>query len=158
MMKIVITLLIIVIVALLIALGYISKSGKAPGLSDGKLLKCANKANCVCSEYKGEKEDYISPLIIPQHASGDSLQILKATIKELGAVIETENNTYIAATFSSSVFGFVDDLEVRLDPVKNVIHFRSSSRVGYSDFGVNKKRVELIKDLFFKKTETLNNQ
>lgn len=153
MIKIIIALLIIVVVTLLTFLGSFSQSGRPSGLIDGKLLKCFNKANCVCSEYKKDSEHYVAPIIIPQNSTWDSSQILKETIKELGGVIQTEINTYIAATFSSSVFGFVDDLEIRVDPVKNVIHFRSSSRVGYSDFGVNKKRVELIKDLFLKKVE-----
>ena len=147
------TILILLVVIILIILGNISKSGKPPGTIGGKLLKCPNKPNCVCSEYKDDIEHYVDPIIIPQNATGDNMQILKESIQELKGVIQTENSTYIAATFSSSLFGFVDDLEIRFDPSQNVIHFRSSSRVGYSDLGVNRKRAQLIKDLFFKKVK-----
>lgn len=63
--------------------------------------------------------------------------------------IETESDSYIAVTFTSSFFGFVDDLEIRIDQSHDAIHVRSASRVGYSDRGVNKKRVELLKELYF---------
>lgn len=153
MTKIIITLLIIAVVTLLAVLGHLSRSGKAPGIIEGKLRRCPDKANCVSSEYKEDSKHYITPVTLPENTLVDSLQILQETIKGLGGVIETENKSYIAATFSSSVFGFVDDLEIRLDPLKNTIHFRASSRVGYSDFGVNKKRVKLIKDLFLQKVK-----
>ncbi len=153
MAKIILTLFIITVVILLAVLGHLSRSGKAPGMVDGKLQRCSDKANCVSSEYKEDSEHYIKPITLPENASVDSLQILQETIKGLGGVIETENKSYIAATFSSAVFGFVDDLEIRLDSEKNSIHFRASSRVGYSDLGVNKKRVALIKDLFLQKVK-----
>ena len=59
-----------------------------------------------------------------------------------------EKDNYFAATYHSGVFGFVDDLEVRIDEATKQIHIRSASRVGYSDMGANMKRVRsLVKRL-----------
>jgi uncharacterized protein (DUF1499 family) len=65
-----------------------------------------------------------------------------------GARVITETETYVHATFTSRVFRFVDDLEFYFVLDAPVIHVRSASRVGYSDLGVNRKRVEKIRKAF----------
>ncbi|MFC1746440.1 DUF1499 domain-containing protein, partial [Candidatus Riflebacteria bacterium] len=131
-------------------------SGKAPGLVKGVLSKCPEKPNCVCSEQKNDPAHFISPIIIPQNITFDSLSILKSAIKDMGGNIQIESDNYLASTFSSAIFGFVDDLEIRIDAIQKVIHIRSASRVGYGDGGVNKKRTELLKKLFHKKVLEAN--
>jgi uncharacterized protein (DUF1499 family) len=148
---IIFTLIIISIVILIGVFAHNSKSGKAAGLVDGRLVKCHTKPNCVCSEQKDDTDHYIEPIIILQITTDETSIILKETIQELGGTMQTETGTYIAATFSSAVFGFIDDLEIRIDSAQNVIHIRSASRIGHSDFGVNRKRTELVKDLYYKK-------
>jgi uncharacterized protein (DUF1499 family) len=54
-------------------------------------------------------------------------------------------------TFASALFGFVDDLEIRIDAEVGSIHLRSASRVGKSDLGANRKRVEIIQKLYREK-------
>ncbi len=129
-------------------LGHGSKSGRAPGLVSGTLAPCPDKPNCVCSEFGGAAAHSIAPLDYsdapPQKAWGDILQI----IKELGGEAVVANDEYIAATFSSSLFGFVDDVECRLDASQEQIQIRSASRVGHSDLGVNRKRMETLTRLF----------
>jgi uncharacterized protein (DUF1499 family) len=71
----------------------------------------------------------------------------------MGGSIQVEETDYLAATFTSSVFRFVDDLELRIDTSQQTIHLRSASRVGRSDGGANRKRVELIKNSFQLKTD-----
>ena len=142
--------LIILIVIAFMLLGYRSRSGAPKGLLEGKLTECPDKPNCACSEYNGDTEHYIAPFIIPDTAI-DIRDILIETIQKTGGIIYTENEEYLAVAFSSPFFGFVDDLEVRYDYSKNEIHFRSASRVGSSDLGVNRKRVESIKALFLRK-------
>ncbi|MDM8551271.1 DUF1499 domain-containing protein [Desulfobacterales bacterium HSG2] len=148
---IVFTLLIIAILILLTVFGCISRSGKAAGLIRGKLAECPARPNCVCSERKDDTDHYIEPVTIPRNT--DTLEILREAVRESGGVIKSDTGTYIAVTYSSALFGFVDDLEIRIDSEQNVIHIRSASRIGYSDFGVNRKRTELIKKLFYKKAE-----
>jgi uncharacterized protein (DUF1499 family) len=129
-------------------LGHGSKSGRAPALVSGTLAPCPDKPNCVCSEFDEAAVHYIAPLDYsgapPEKAWGDILQI----IKDLGGEVVAANDGYLAATFSSSLFGFVDDVECRLDASNKRIQIRSASRVGHSDLGVNRKRVEAMTRLF----------
>jgi len=131
-------------------LGHQSKSKHAQGLTDGHLLKCPDTPNCFNTEIKDHAGHYISPIKIPEKTS-NSLFILKDIIRNMGGIIQVENENYFSATFSSSIFGFVDDLEIRIDTKNKIIHVRSASRVGRSDLGVNKKRIMLIKQLYKKK-------
>jgi uncharacterized protein (DUF1499 family) len=64
------------------------------------------------------------------------------------ANIVTEQEHYIHAEFTSAIFRFVDDAEFYIDDAQKVIHVRSAARLGYSDFGVNRKRMETIRQLF----------
>lgn len=59
--------------------------------------------------------------------------------------IVTATDRYLHATLKSRIFGFVDDLELRLDPQTDVIHIRSASRSGHYDLGVNRRRVERLR-------------
>ncbi len=67
---------------------------------------------------------------------------------ELGGAILRVDNGYLAATFKTPLFRFVDDVELRLDGTNRVIHVRSASRVGRSDLGENRKRVAELRRLF----------
>ncbi len=152
--KIILATIVILTVAVLVRfamLGNNSKSGEAPGLASGTLTLCPDKPNCVCSEFTDDATHYIAPLdysgTSPEKAWGDILQI----IKESGGEVSAASGEYISATFSVSLFGFIDDVECRLDTSKNRIHIRSASRVGHSDLGVNKKRAETMARLFKQK-------
>ena len=125
-----------------------SQTGSAAGLVDGSLAKCPAGDNCVCSEYKEDSKHFVNPIKIPPMELHDALPRLISVIQNMGGTVQKENDNYIAATFSSALFKFVDDLEVRLDSEKLVIHLRSASRVGKSDLGANKKRVTQLKALY----------
>lgn len=121
-------------------LGTQSKQQPSLGLKDGKLAKCPNKPNCVCSEEGAISKSPIQPL-----PSTDKTK-LKQAITETGGVIHQEQDNYIAATYTSQVFNFVDDVELRIDAAEGVTHIRSASRVGHSDLGANEKRVAAIRE------------
>ena len=145
---IVVAILTAVVLVRFAMLGHGSKAGKAPGLVSGSLSPCPDKPNCVCSEFGEDPAHYIAPLdyagVSAQNAMGELLQI----IEELGGDVVVSNEKYIAATFSSFLFGFVDDVEFRLEALKERIQIRSASRVGHSDLGVNQERAEKITQLF----------
>jgi len=129
-------------------LGQISKSGSAPGLVENKLNQCPDKPNCVCSEYRNDSAHFIAPIEIDASHATLTIDHLKNIIEQMGGKIEASvsgSNNYVAATFSSNWFGFVDDFEVYLDNSNHVIQVRSAARVGQSDLGVNRKRVELFR-------------
>jgi uncharacterized protein (DUF1499 family) len=144
----VIAILAVVVLVRFAMLGHSSKSGRAPGLLSGTLAPCPEKPNCVCSEFEEAAAHYIAPLdysgTLPEQAWGDILQV----VEELGGEVVIANDKYIAAIFSSSLFGFVDDVECRLDASQEQIQIRSASRVGHSDLGVNRKRIEAMTRLF----------
>ncbi len=58
-----------------------------------------------------------------------------------------EEDSYLHYEFTSLLFRFVDDVEFLFEDATKTIHFRSASRVGYGDFGVNRKRMEEIRRL-----------
>jgi uncharacterized protein (DUF1499 family) len=62
--------------------------------------------------------------------------------------IITMDDHYIHAEFTSAFFRFVDDVEFYFDSEAKIIHMRSASRIGYSDFGVNRERLEKVRSLF----------
>lgn len=62
-----------------------------------------------------------------------------------GADIIMETDHYLYAEFTSKTMRFVDDVEFYLDEENRLLNFRSASRLGYGDFGVNRKRIESIR-------------
>jgi len=154
-MKLTLTILFIlalVIIVLLFIYGKDSQKGKSPGLVDGALSQCSKKPNCVCSEIEKDEQHYISPISI---SSTDSIPIINSIIENMGGVLYLEKENYFAYHFTSTFFGFVDDFEIRYDLSDKVIHIRSASRVGTSDFGVNRKRIELLKSLYQQRLQNI---
>jgi uncharacterized protein (DUF1499 family) len=109
------------------------------GVRAGKLTPCPGTPNCVCSqsEKPGEK---IDPL--PLVAIADLRTVIEAM--ERTTIVEASED-YLYAEFQSKLMGFVDDVEFFCDRAANVIHVRSASRLGKSDLGVNRQRVEAIR-------------
>lgn len=136
--------------ALLIVLMLSACAGTAPegiGVTEGRLAACPGSPNCVTSQAPAsDAEHYIAPLAY----SGDrqaAMQRLTAAITSLeGSTVINTSANYLHAEFASSLFGFVDDVEFYF-PTEKVIHVRSAARLGYSDFGVNRKRIERIRTL-----------
>lgn len=81
-------------------------------------------------------------LATPQASIDRLTEIIRAlprtTVRENGA-------NYMHAEFRSRFMGFVDDVEFYVDPEAGRVHFRSASRLGYSDLGVNRDRMEQIR-------------
>ncbi|WP_158970754.1 DUF1499 domain-containing protein [Paraglaciecola sp. L3A3] len=120
------------------------------GVQNGQLTPCPKKPNCVNSLAE-DKSQYIEPILHdgkPIHIKNDILNVL-AELDNNQTTVAKDN--YIRAEFTSAVFRFVDDVEFYFPETKSgttKIHLRSASRVGYSDFGVNRKRIEQIRSKF----------
>ncbi|MHC5595977.1 MAG: DUF1499 domain-containing protein [Nostoc sp.] len=114
------------------------------GVDNGHLSSCPASNNCVVSQNADEKHA-IDP--IPYHI--DRKVAKETLLKVLSVVPRTEiieeKDDYIHALSKSRIFQFVDDVEFYLPPNESVIHLRSASRVGESDLGVNRRRVEQIR-------------
>lgn len=142
------TILISLILIVLVVITSMNMRAKVSGLIGEMLSQCPDSANCVCSDHMSDSRHYVEPITITQNSTIYTISLLEEVIQEMGGTVTEISDNYLAATFTSAIFRFVDDLEIRLDLTDNVIHIRSASRVGYSDLGVNKKRVESLRALF----------
>jgi uncharacterized protein (DUF1499 family) len=111
------------------------------------LAVCPSSPNCVSSQsldalHKIEPLTYNST---PEKAMANLKQVIQSLPK---TQIITEREDYLYAEFTSALMGYVDDVEFYLDRNANTIHVRSASRLGQSDLGVNRKRVETIRTKF----------
>ncbi|MCF6205021.1 MAG: DUF1499 domain-containing protein [Methylococcaceae bacterium] len=112
-----------------------------------KLKQCPNSPNCVSSQ-SDSKSHYIEPLSY-KSSDDEAMQKIKKTILTMPRTkLVEEKNHYLHVEFKSSILRFVDDVEIIIDDSEKVIHFRSASRVGHSDFGANRRRINEIKKLF----------
>jgi uncharacterized protein (DUF1499 family) len=126
----------------------VSKQTKVPATIQSRLQVCPDKPNCINTEYPDNKSHYMPALDYPIQQTQQVIAIAKDIIVQMGGEVIDEDNHYLAATFTSSVFRFVDDFEIRQSNSSAKLHIRSASRLGYSDFGVNKRRVEKFTVLF----------
>ena len=122
-------------------------AGKQPtnlGVQSGQLAPCPSTPNCVSSQSQNA-QNKIEPLTYNSSPT-EAIANLKTVIKSLPKTkIITETENYLYAEFTSALMGFVDDVEFYLDEGAKTIHVRSASRLGQSDLGVNRKRIETIR-------------
>jgi uncharacterized protein (DUF1499 family) len=114
------------------------------GVKDGKLAPCPASTNCVSSQ-STDKEHAVAPLYYTTSVPHAITDLKKVILGMKRARIVDERDFYIHAEFTSALWRFVDDVEFYFDEGAKVIHVRSASRLGKSDFGVNRKRVEDIR-------------
>ncbi|MCT0218305.1 DUF1499 domain-containing protein [Synechococcus sp. CS-1329] len=115
-------------------------SGEPPadlGLLDGQLRPCPSPAHCA-------RQDW--PLADPQAALEQlALQLEATPAVQIETRLDSPQLSYLHATAESQLFGFVDDLELALDPSGTGLQARSESRLGDSDLGVNARRLEQLR-------------
>lgn len=131
------------------AIVLINLMGKPPtlGLSNGQLYSCPDSPNCVCSQ-DTDAIHQIEPIAFNGPGPAALARLKAIVLAQPRARITEEHDGYVRAEFTSLVFRFVDDVEFLLDEPAKVIHVRSASRLGKSDLGVNRKRVERLRDAF----------
>jgi len=110
-----------------------------------KLSPCPNSPNCVSSQAPSDSSHYIAPFIIKASSDKTWATIKNALKNQSRTAISKETDEVIDAKVTSLVFRFVDDVQILLDKEAGLIHIRSASRTGYSDLGVNRKRVEKLR-------------
>ena len=120
------------------------------GARDGRLAPCRRTPNCVSSQADpSDAEHRIAPIPF----KGSTVEAMVAakraieSMERVSIVREEPGGTffYLYAEFRSRLLGFVDDVELLFDEGAGVFHVRSASRLGRRDFGVNRKRVELLR-------------
>ena len=118
-----------------------------PEETDGELSPCPKSPNCV-SSLSEDKSHYVAPLTYEATLEEAREKLISVMNSMKRSKIVTAEIDYIHATFKSALFGFVDDVEFSFNDQKKIINLRSASRMGYSDLGVNRKRVEEIRKRF----------
>ena len=116
-------------------------------VTNDRLSPCPESPNCV-SSLNEDKSHYVEPLIYMGTLEEAREKLISVINSMKRTEIVTAQMNYIHATFKSALFGFVDDVEFVFDDQRKVIDVRSASRTGYSDLGVNRKRVEEIRKRF----------
>jgi len=117
------------------------------GPAEGKLRPCPGSPNCV-STFATDDMHKIEPFTFVDSPEVAWSRLKTALLMQTRVRIVTEKGLYLHAEFTTALLRFVDDVEFLIDPEKKVIHYRSASRIGLSDFGVNRKRMETIRRAF----------
>jgi uncharacterized protein (DUF1499 family) len=115
------------------------------GLQNGRLAPCPDSPNCVSTQ--AERSLHLIEPILYEAETAVVHQRLLRILDEMprSTIIRTEP-TYIHAEFRSPTWGFIDDVEFYFDEANRLIHFRSAARLGYGDRGVNRARMEEIRE------------
>ncbi len=95
---------------------------------------------------------YIEALSISRAAS-EVLDVVEAVLQDSGAEVKSRTDTALEALVVSGIFRFKDDVQFFVDEGERRLHARSASRMGYSDLGANRKR---INELFGRIDSQLN--
>lgn len=117
------------------------------GARDGRLKPPPQTPNAVSSQADDEAH-HVEPLRFPGDAAQAFARLRGLVARWPGARIVAESPGYLHAEFSTRWLCFVDDVELYLDRATEVIQVRSASRLGYSDLGTNRRRVEALRKRF----------
>jgi len=119
------------------------KTPSTIGVVEGKLAALPDTPNAVSSQTNDPTKQ-----VRPFPFKGDLVQTkakILAIVNEMnGTTVITVTNDYIHIVCVTEVMKYRDDVEFYFDLENEVVHFRSASRIGYSDKGLNKQRYELI--------------
>jgi uncharacterized protein (DUF1499 family) len=129
-------------------LGSMGCAGERPnnlGVSNGMLRACPSSPNCVSSQAADEGH-CIAPLLFNGDANAALARLKLVLGRRSDVTIVGEGAGYLRVELRTTLF--VDDAEFLLDRARSVIQVRSASRLGYSDLGKNRRRMEEIRSQF----------
>ncbi len=117
------------------------------GVTDGRLAPCPKSPNCVSSQ-TDQADKKVEPLRYEGDRQSAKAKLLRVIAEHPSTRVETDDDRYIHVVFTTSLLRFKDDVEFYFAEDEPVIHVRSASRVGYSDLGANRRRVETLRNAF----------
>lgn len=117
------------------------------GANNGRLAECPASPNCVCSQSAADDATHaIEPFPYREATSVAALARMKDLLAQTrGAALAEEGERYLRYEFTTPVCGFRDDVEFLFEESARLIHVRSASRLGYSDLGANRRRLEALR-------------
>jgi uncharacterized protein (DUF1499 family) len=110
------------------------------------LAPCPSSPNCVSTQAPDEQHA-ITPLRYQKNQAAAKAALKAAVLSLPRTKLVDDDESYLHFEFTSLLLRFVDDVEFLFDDEARTIHFRSASRIGYGDFGVNRRRMEEIRKL-----------
>lgn len=110
---------------------------------EGKLKPCPESPNCISTQAQDPRRP-MPPLPFMGTKDQSKQKIIEIIKSMKRSKIVEISDSYVHVQFRSLLFRFVDDVEFLLDDAARIIHFRSASRVGYYDFGANRRRMREI--------------
>ena len=127
-----------------LALGLACHGRPGPlAIPGGALPPCPPTPNCVSTEAAGAEHQVATVAF-----TADAAQAQERARVALGAEARTrivmDQPGYLRAEATSRIFRFIDDVEIVIDTTSRVYRFRSASRVGKGDMGVNRARMTRI--------------
>ncbi|WP_236009566.1 DUF1499 domain-containing protein [Vibrio ulleungensis] len=125
----------------LFSLGIVACSNGVTEMEDRTANPCGDKPNCVSTQDQREKFN-LAPFKLKPDVTLDQVELIALGLKNAKTAEKSEQ--YLRIECTSSVFRFVDDLELSLNG--DMLTVRSESRTGHSDFGVNRKRAEALRE------------
>lgn len=114
------------------------------GVTQGRLSNCPPSENCVNSQLLGDPH-YVEPLRMSGTQGEKKAQLLQVINRLPRTRVINSTDNYLLVEFESRLMGYVDDVELLIG--EKYVDIRSASRLGYSDFGVNRSRVETIRQM-----------
>ncbi len=136
-----------VVWCLILLLGCSASRPKNLGAAGGRLAPCPHSPNCVSTQAADDAHR-----IPPLPYTGSKEQAMDRLVVVINSMprtrIVTRTDTYLYVEFTTALMRYVDDVEFFLDDSKKILDFRSASRIGYGDMGVNRKRMEEVSRRF----------
>jgi len=137
----------LIVVMLLASKSVMSSRPDDLGTKEGRLAGCPDSPNCV-STTATDDEHSVAPLTFDGTAE-EAMTRLKGVIENMPrTVVVTATESYLHAEFTTRLFRYTDDVEFQVNAEENTIQIRSASRIGYSDLGANRIRVEAVRTAF----------
>lgn len=125
-----------------------SRENRPVTVGNGRIETGSGKPNYVSSLPDEEESNRIEPLTFTHEPETAWSEAVNAIDSLENTIVTTNTGNYLHAEAQSAFFKFVDDLELQLVPEEKKIHVKSASRVGHSDLGANRTRVEKIRQRF----------
>lgn len=132
---------------------YVKLGNKMPedlGVTEGVLKSCPASPNCVSSQASREDGVHFAEPIIYTGERKETQLFIESSILNQSAgnarIISSELG-YVHFEVKSRLVGYIDDVELYFPDNDSIVHVRSASRVGYYDFGVNRERINQLREL-----------
>ena len=109
-----------------------------------KLKPCPKSPNCVCTQDDNSRKK-VAPIRFTVDTKQAATKLERLIASYDYAMLVKQESNYYHYEFITKLGIFIDDVEFLIDPKAKLIHFRSASRIGYSDLGKNKRRMKKIK-------------